>query len=237
MARQCCQMTSESKGHLVPEPAISLLLMSLPRSYFTSLGVRGTCHRRLVRSHRLRLVRSKRRAVRGARLGENFKVKTTRSACGIITSSLSWTPRVLTTHAARSRDLAEGRRNRSVTRRARCVGESRQRNELGERPDSEESRRPVRKKRLRDSKAASHLRDPGETAEVAKKWSVFGHGTKCNTCAWSFCSTVVYWLWPPGRTSRITSKYSGAEGFNDHTWFVAWENKMVQKCTRYYEEK
>ena len=36
----------------------------------------------------------------------------------------------------------------------------------------------------------------------------------CNTCAWSCCSTVCYWLGPPGRTSRITSKYSGAEGLN-----------------------
>ena len=47
-------------------------------------------------------------------------------------------PRVLATHAAWLRDLAEGRRNRSIARRARCVGAKRQQGELGERPDSEE---------------------------------------------------------------------------------------------------
>ena len=39
MARQCCQMTSESKGHLVPEPAISLLLALY--NYVFNLG--GQC--------------------------------------------------------------------------------------------------------------------------------------------------------------------------------------------------
>ena len=136
----------------------------------TVLGVRGTCHRRRVKSHRLRLVRRKRLAARGARLGRNFEMKSTRPAFGIVTSRFSWTPRVLSTHTARSRDLAEGRRNRTVARRVRCVGVERQRGELGERPDSEESRRPARKKRpLRDSKAASRSRDLGEVAEDTQK--------------------------------------------------------------------
>ena len=152
----------------------------------TSLVVQGTCHRRRERSHMFRLV-EKRRAARGARLGKNFEMKSTRPACRIVTSRFSWTPRVLTTHTARSRDLAEGRRNRSVARRARCVEERRQRGELGERPDSEASRRPVREKRLRDSKAASRSRDLSEMAEVVQKRSVFGHGTKCNTCALVLC--------------------------------------------------
>ena len=178
-----------------------------------SLGVRGTCHRRRERSHRLRLVGRKRRAARGARLGSNFEMKTARPTCGIVTSRLSWTPRVLPTHAARSRDLAEGRRIRSVARRARCVG-GRQRGELGERPDSDESWRPARRKRPRDSKAASTSRDLGDMAEVAQNENVFGHGSKCNTCALSWSFTVVYWLGPPGRTCRVTTKYSLTEGFN-----------------------
>ena len=37
MAKQCCQMTSESKGHLVPEPAISLLLDILIQSLVSRL--------------------------------------------------------------------------------------------------------------------------------------------------------------------------------------------------------
>ena len=136
----------------------------------TALGVRGTFHRRRKRSHRLRLVRRGRRAARGSRLRENFEMKISRPACGIVTSRFCGTPRVLTTHAARSRDLAEGRRNRSVARRARCVGEERHRGELGERRSSKDGTLPARKKRpLRDSKAASHSRDLGEMAKVALK--------------------------------------------------------------------
>ena len=174
-----------------------------------SLGVRGSCHRRHETSHRLRLVGRGRRAARGAGLWKNFKIKTAHPAFGIVTSRLSWTPRVLTTHAARSRDLAEGRRNRSVARRARCVGEKRQRGQLRERPERDEGLRLARRRRPRDSKAARTSRDLGELAEVTQKEGVFGHCIKCNTCAWDLCSTLVCWLGFPGRTSRITSKYSG----------------------------
>ena len=173
----------------------------LPRSYLQLPGVRGTCHRRRGRSHRLRLVGSKRRVARGTRLGKNFEVKTTRPACGIVACRLSWTPRVLTAHAAQSRDLAEGRRNRSIARRARCGGEERQLGELGGRQTSNESWRPARRECPRGSKAASTSRDLGELAEVDRKVSFFEHCTKCNTCALSRCYTVVGWLGPPGRTS------------------------------------
>ena len=110
-----------------------------------SVGVRGTCQRRRERSHRLRLERKGRRTSRGSRLGKNFEIKTVRLACGVVSGRLSWAPRVLAAHEARSWDVAEGRRNRSGARRVRCVGEKRQRGELEERPERDESLRPARK--------------------------------------------------------------------------------------------
>ena len=135
------------------------------------LGVRGTCHRRRERSYRLRLVVRKRRVARGTRLRKNFEMKTARPALGIVACRLSWTPRVLTAHSAQSRDLAEGRRNRSISRWARCGGEERQLGELGRRQNSDETWRPARRECPRGSKAASTSRDLGELAEVDRNGS------------------------------------------------------------------
>ena len=137
----------------------------------TAMGVRGTCHRRQERSHRLKLVREGRRIARGARLVENFEMKTTRPACGVVTCRFCWTPRVLTTHAARSMDLAEGRWNRSVARRTRFVGEKRQRAELGERLSSQEGTRPAR-----EEEATEGL-ESGESLEGFRRDSQRGSKT------------------------------------------------------------
>ena len=76
-------------------------------------------------------------------------------------------------HAAQSRDLAEGLRNRSIARRARCGNEKRQLGELGGRQNSDESWRSARRECPRGSKAASISKDLGELAEVDRKMSFF----------------------------------------------------------------
>ena len=48
----------------------------------------------------------------------------------------------------------------------------------------------------------------------------FGHRIKCNTCVYTV-PYVLYFLGFEGRTCRTTTKYSGAEGYNCLTRFVA----------------
>ena len=164
-------------------------------------------------------------------------MKITCPACRIVASKFSWTPRVLSAHAAQSRDLAEGRWNQSVARRARCAGVDRQRGALEDRPDSNESWRPARTKRPKDSKAASRSSNLSVMAAVVRKQSFFGRFTKCTTCSCRAALLNAIWLNLRNVFLRLLVSIFEPRSFNNFIHrFVAWEFWDIKKMHKIYEK-